>query len=51
MVALAIMVIAYDKLELPDLSRDAQRVLSLNFPDSKYAKGVNLEGKAWYRFW
>ncbi len=49
--ALAIMVIAYDKLELPDLSRDAQRVLSLNFPDSKYAKGVNLEGKAWYRFW
>jgi len=49
--ALAIMVIAYDKLELPDLSRDAQRVLSLNFPESKYAKGVNLEGKAWYRFW
>jgi outer membrane protein assembly factor BamD len=49
--ALAIMVVAYDKLNLTDLRDDAQRVLTLNFPNSKYAKGVNLEGKAWYRFW
>lgn len=49
--ALAIMVVAYDKLKLPDLRDDAQRVLALNFPGSKYAKGVNTEGKAWYRFW
>jgi outer membrane protein assembly factor BamD len=49
--ALAIMVVAYDKLKLTDLRDDAQRVLTLNFPNSKYAKGVNLEGKAWYRFW
>ena len=49
--ALAIMVIAYDKLKLTDLRDDAQRVLTLNFPNSKYAKGVNTEGKAWYRFW
>jgi outer membrane protein assembly factor BamD len=49
--ALAIMVIAYDKLKLPELRDDAQRVLALNFPQSKYAKGVNTEGKAWYRFW
>lgn len=49
--ALAIMVIAYDKLKLPDLRDDAQRVLALNFPQSKYARGVNTEGKAWYRFW
>jgi len=49
--ALAIMVVAYDKLKLPDLRDDAQRVLALNFPSSKYAKGVNTEGKAWYRFW
>lgn len=49
--ALAIMVIAYDKLKLTDLRDDAQRVLKLNFPNSKYAKGVNTEGKAWYRFW
>ncbi len=49
--ALAIMVIAYDKLKLPDLRDDAQRVLALNYPSSKYARGVNTEGKAWYRFW
>jgi len=49
--ALAIMVIAYDKLKLTDLRDDAQRVLTLNFPGSRYAKGVNTEGKAWYRFW
>jgi outer membrane protein assembly factor BamD len=49
--ALAIMVVAYDKLKLTDLRDDAQRVLTLNFPNSKYVKGVNLEGKAWYRFW
>lgn len=49
--ALAIMVIAYDKLKLIDLRDDAQRVLTLNFPNSRYARGVNTEGKAWYRFW
>jgi outer membrane protein assembly factor BamD len=49
--ALAIMVVAYDKLNLTDLRDDAQRVLTLNFPDSPYAKGVSTEGKAWYRFW
>jgi transcriptional regulator NrdR family protein len=30
---------------------DAQRVMKLNFLDSKFAQGVNLGGKAWYRFW
>ncbi len=49
--ALAILVVSYDKLKLTDLRDDAQRVLALNFPNSKYAKGVNTEGKAWYRFW
>jgi outer membrane protein assembly factor BamD len=49
--ALAILVVSYDKLKLTDLRDDAQRVLQLNFPNSKYAKGVNTEGKAWYRFW
>ncbi|MFZ5573688.1 MAG: outer membrane protein assembly factor BamD [Pseudomonadota bacterium] len=49
--ALAILVVAYDKLKLTDLRDDAKRVLLLNFPNSKYAKGVNVEGKAWYRFW
>jgi outer membrane protein assembly factor BamD len=49
--ALAILVVSYDKLKLTDLRDDAERVLKLNFPNSKYAKGVNTEGKAWYRFW
>lgn len=49
--ALAIMVMAYDKLGLTDLRDDAQRVLALNFPDSRYARGVSTEEKAWYRFW
>jgi len=49
--ALAIMVVSYDKLKLTDLRDDAQRVLTLNFPNSKYAKGVSTGGKPWYRFW
>jgi outer membrane protein assembly factor BamD len=49
--ALAIMVVAYDELGLVDLRDDARRVLKLNFPDSKYAKGVSIQEKAWYRFW
>ncbi|OYW65179.1 MAG: outer membrane protein assembly factor BamD [Hydrogenophilales bacterium 16-64-46] len=49
--ALAVMVIAYDKLQLKELRDDAQRVLALNFPESQYARGVNTEDKAWYRFW
>jgi outer membrane protein assembly factor BamD len=49
--ALAIMMVSYDKLQLTALSDDAQRVLVLNFPNSKYLKGVSIEGKAWYRFW
>ena len=49
--ALGIMVVAYDKLGLTDLRDDALRVLTLNFPNSPYAKGVDIRGKAWYRPW
>jgi outer membrane protein assembly factor BamD len=49
--ALAIMVVAYEELGLTDLRDDAERVLKLNFPDSKYARGVSITEKAWYRFW
>jgi outer membrane protein assembly factor BamD len=49
--ALAIMAMSYDKLGLTDLRDDAQRVLALNFPKSAYMKGVNLEGRPWYRPW
>lgn len=36
--ALYIVMISYDKLDLPDLSADAKRVLDTNFPDSIYYK-------------
>lgn len=49
--ALAILVVAYDKLGINDLRDDALRVLKLNYPNSKYAKGVDLTGKAWWKFW
>ena len=49
--ALAVMIFAYNKLGLTGPSDDAQRVMKLNFPDSKFSQGVNLDGKAWYRFW
>ncbi len=49
--ALAIMVVAYDKLGIEDLRDDALKVLKLNYPNSKYAKGVDLTGKAWWKFW
>ena len=34
------MVVSYDKLQLTDLRDDTLRVMELNFPNSKYAKGV-----------
>ena len=49
--ALAIMVVSYDKMELTGLRDDTLRVMALNFPNSKYASGVNLEGRPWYSLW
>jgi len=49
--ALAIMVVAYDKLGIADLRDDALRVLKLNYPKSKYAQGVDTSEKAWWKFW
>lgn len=49
--ALAVMVVAYDKLGINDLRDDALKVLKLNYPKSKYAQGVDITGKAWWKFW
>jgi hypothetical protein len=43
--------VSYDNLHLIGPRDDALRVLKLNFPHSKYLKGVNVKEKAWYRFW
>jgi outer membrane protein assembly factor BamD len=49
---LAVMVRAYDKMGLPELSKDAQRVLEKTFPNSPYLKGAPIGlGKAWYQIW
>jgi len=43
--ALAIMVLSYEKLNLPDLASDARRVLDQNFPDSVYlSRGLDEPG-------
>ena len=47
--ALDVLVRSYDKLELPQLRDDAQRVLKQTFPDSKYVTGVS--DKPWWKFW
>lgn len=49
---LAVMVSAYDKMGLPDLSKDAKRVLEKTFPNSAYLKGAPIGlKKPWYQFW
>ena len=50
---LAIMVTGYDRLGLKDLSRDAQRVLKQNFPNSRFlsADGLEVTSKPWWRVW
>ncbi len=53
--ALYLMMQSYDKLELPQLRDDAERVLRQNFPDSRYVGGsggaVASRAKPWWRFW
>jgi len=50
--ALNIMARSYDKLDLPQLRDDAERVLKSSFPDSVYlAGGSKAKEKRWWRFW
>jgi outer membrane protein assembly factor BamD len=48
---LAIMVDAYGKLGEKELRDDTQRVLALNFPNSKYLSGYVEKKLSWYRLW
>ncbi len=46
--ALYLMMLSYDRLELPELRDDAKRVLDHNFPDSKYyAQGLDEPVSYW----
>jgi outer membrane protein assembly factor BamD len=50
--ALYIMVLSYDKLGLPTLRDDADRVLKQNFPDSPFiARGFAAPDKRWWQLW
>jgi outer membrane protein assembly factor BamD len=48
---LFIMIRSYDKLGMPLLRDDTQRVFALNYPDS-YFLNPNARGDApWWKFW
>lgn len=50
--ALHIMMQSYDKLDLPMLRDDAERVLRRNFPQSVFlGLGTALTPRPWWRFW
>lgn len=50
--ALYIMGLSYDKLGLTQLRDDAQRVLTSNFPNSRYVReGFAEPTKAWWQVW
>jgi len=48
--ALVVLVQAYDAMDLNELRDDAQRMLKLNYPNTKYSL-ANPYGKKWYQFW
>lgn len=50
--ALYIMAASYDRLGLPQLRDDAERVLKQNFPNTRFIKdGVRVPERAWWQFW
>lgn len=50
--ALAMQVVAYSSLGQPYLSQQTQKVLTLNFPHSRYLKQAwSYHDMAWYAFW
>ena len=50
--ALYIMAASYDKLGLAQLRADTERVLTKNYPNTRYIKnGVRVPERAWWQFW
>lgn len=49
--ALAIMAQSYDAMDLNELRDDTRRVLSKNYPNSKFITGTTQGKKPWYRLW
>ena len=50
--ALYILMMSYDRLGLPQLRDDAERVLKQNYPQSRLiGEGIRDKEKAWWQFW
>lgn len=50
--ALYIMAASYDRLGLPQLRDDAERVLKQNYPNTRFIKdGVRVPERSWWQFW
>lgn len=50
--ALFLLVKSYDKLNMPDLRDDAQRVLETNYPQTLYlTRGFKDKTQPWWKFW
>lgn len=50
--ALALMMLSYNALKMPDLSDDARRLLATNYPQSAYLNGkVPSTNRPWWRLW
>jgi outer membrane protein assembly factor BamD len=49
--ALFIMIRAYDKLGMPDLRDDTQRIFQKNYPNSRFLGGTGSGDAAWWKFW
>lgn len=50
--ALYILMASYERLGLTDLKADTERVLKLNFPNSKFpSTGIAFENRRWWEVW
>ncbi|MFK3737937.1 outer membrane protein assembly factor BamD [Massilia sp. TN1-12] len=49
--ALFIMIRCYDKLGMPELRDDTQRVFTQNYPDSRFMGGKGTGDAPWWKFW
>ncbi|GAB3452046.1 outer membrane protein assembly factor BamD [Massilia terrae] len=49
--ALYIMIQSYDKLGMPELRDDTQRVFVKNYPNSAFTNPNAAGGKPWWKFW
>jgi outer membrane protein assembly factor BamD len=50
--ALVIMISGYEYLGIKDLQKDTEKILKINFPESKFDKQkLEIQKKEWWKFW